>query len=182
LWPWLITVGLLVVAPLTLRAEGREWRCSCGRLLVWTSEAWGANTSQHLLDPYSLTHVLHGILYCGLLALCLPRVRRAWRFCLAVVIEASWEVVENSETVINRYREATAALGYHGDTVVNSMGDILSCALGFWLAAQLGWRWSLVLFAALELVLLVWIRDSLLLEVLMLLHPFAAIRAWQLRH
>jgi Protein of unknown function (DUF2585) len=181
LWPWCAAVCVLVLAALQLRLQGRAWLCACGRLLVWTSEAWGANTSQHLLDPYSFTHVLHGIFYCGLLALCLPRVSMAWRFCLAVTIEAGWEVIENTEFVINRYREATAAVGYHGDTIVNSLGDIFSCAIGFWLAARLGLRWSLMLFAAIELVLLVWIRDSLLLEILMLFHPSPAIRAWQLR-
>src|SRR5437868_14628868 len=182
LWPWLATAGLLGLATLQLRLQGRAWLCACGRFFVWKGEAWGANTSQHLFDPYSFTHILHGILFCALLALCLPRMPMVWRFCLAITIEAGWQVIENTESVINRYREATAALGYHGDTVVNSLGDILSCAIGFWLAARLGCRWSLALFAAIELVLLVWIRDNLLLEILMLLHPAPAIRAWQLGH
>lgn len=95
-------------------------------------------------------------------------------------MEALWEVLENSEYVINRYREATAALGYHGDTVVNSLGDIASCAVGFMLARRLGlWR-SLALFVVTEAVLTIWIRDSLILEVLMLIHPVSAIKAWQL--
>ncbi|HEX8069677.1 MAG TPA: DUF2585 family protein [Pyrinomonadaceae bacterium] len=181
-WPWLAALLVAAGAATLLHQQGRAWVCACGRVRVWTGEAWGADTSQHLFDPYSLTHVLHGVLFCGLLALMLPRLATRWRFALAVAAEALWEVVENSETVINRYREATAALGYHGDTVVNSLGDIAACAAGFWLAARLGWRRALVLFALVELVLLVWIRDSLLLEVLMLVHPVEAIKTWQAGH
>jgi hypothetical protein len=181
-WPWLAAAVLPAAAAVQLRGQGRAWVCACGRVLVWTGEAWSANTSQHLFDPYSLTHVLHGLFYCGLLAWCAPRLAASWRFVLAVAAEALWEVIENSETVINRYRETTAALGYHGDTIINSLGDITACAVGFWLAVRLGWRWSLVLFASVELVLLLWIRDSLLLEVLMLVYPVEAIKAWQVGH
>ena len=162
-----------------LRAQGRAWVCSCGRLLFWTGEAWGADTSQHLFDPYSFTHALHGIIFCGLLALAAPRLRPAWRLCLAVLAESAWEIAENTDAVIRRYREATAALGYTGDTVVNSLGDILACGVGFEIARRLGWRLSLAAFALVEIALLVWIRDSLLLNVLMLLYPSDEIRAWQ---
>jgi hypothetical protein len=93
--------------------------------------------------------------------------------------ECAWEILENSTFVINRYRVATAAQGYQGDTVANSMGDILSCAVGFWLASRFGWWKSLVLLLAVEIVLLYWIRDSLVLNVLMLICPVNAIRAWQ---
>jgi len=101
---------------------------------------------------------------------------------LAIAFECAWEVIENTNFVIQRYREATASLGYQGDTVVNSLGDILCCAVGFLLARRLGWWRSIVLFLATEAVLLVWIRDSLLLEVLMLIHPVEAIKAWQMSH
>ncbi|MFL6208024.1 MAG: DUF2585 family protein [Pyrinomonadaceae bacterium] len=178
--PWLACLAVVSVAALQLHHQGRLWVCACGRVRLWTSEAWGADTSQHLLDPYSLTHVLHGVLFCWLLAQCLPRLAARWRLCLAVALEAAWEVCENTEFVIRRYREATAALGYHGDTVINSLGDILCCAAGCLIALRLGLRRSLALFALVELMLLIWIRDSLLLEILMLLHPFAAIKAWQI--
>ena len=180
--PWLACGVVIIVAALQLRLQGRMWWCACGRLAPWTSEAWGEHTSQHLFDPYSFTHVLHGVLFCWLLMLVLPRLAVRWRLALAVALEAAWEVCENSEYVINRYREQTAALGYHGDTVFNSLGDIISCGVGFYVASRLGFRRTLVLFALIELVLLFWIRDSLLLEVLMLIHPAQAIKAWQLGH
>jgi len=124
--------------------------------------------------------VLHGIVFFSLLKLLLPRVRPLWRFCLTIAIEAGWELLENTNLVINRYREATAALGYTGDTVVNSLGDILCCALGFMIARALGRRRSVILFVATEVVLLFWIRDGLILNIIMLIHPIQAIRTWQM--
>ena len=182
LWPWAVVVAILAATALQLRAQGRAWFCSCGRFLLWTGEAWSSDTSQHLFDPYSFTHVLHGIIFCGLLALAAPRVAPAWRLCLAVLAEAVWEVVENTDAVIRRYREATAALGYEGDTVVNSLGDIAACAIGFLIARRLGlWR-SLALFFLVEIALVLFIRDSLLINILMLLYPLNSVRAWQAGH
>ena len=110
------------------------------------------------------------------------RVSWTWRFCLGVACEALWELIENTDFVIARYREATAALGYTGDTVVNSVGDIVACGVGFWVARKLGWKRTIVAFVVVELVLLAWIRDSLLLNVVMLVHKSDAIRAWQAGH
>ncbi len=152
--------------------------CSCGQLLLWVGEAWSSNTSQHLFDPYSFTHLLHGFVFCWLIAWCAPRLSWAWQLWAAVAAEAVWEVVENSEFVIQRYREA-GALGYFGDTVVNSLGDIVMCSFGFVLAKHLGFRRSLVMFVAVEVVLLFWIRDSLILNVLMLIYPAEWIEQWQ---
>ena len=182
IWPWLAILVVFVVTALQLHSEGRSWWCSCGQLFLWTSDAWSAHTSQHFLDPYSFTHLLHGFAYCWLLALCIPRLSTIWRLCLAISLEALWEVVENSESVIQRYREATAALGYHGDTIANSLGDILSCGIGFMIARRLGFRRSLALFVLTEVVLLIRIRDSLMLEVMMLIYPIDALRAWQIGH
>jgi hypothetical protein len=166
-------------AAFMLRAEGRMWLCDCGRVRAWVGDAWSAETSQQLFDPYTLTHVLHGLAFCGLLTLLLPRVSRRWRFVLAVAAEALWEVIENTDIVIRRYREATAALGYTGDTVVNSLGDMTACALGFLVARRLGWLRSVLLFAATEILLLFWIRDSLVLNIILLLYPSERLRAWQ---
>jgi hypothetical protein len=180
LWPPLAVVpAIMTAAALVLRAQGRLGFCDCGRFRLWTQEAWGAETSQQLFDPYSFTHVLHGFAFAGLLALVAPRLRAGWRLTLAVALEAAWEIVENTSYVIDRYREATAALGYAGDTVVNSLGDIAACGLGFGIARRLGWRLSLAAFALVEIALLVLIRDSLLLNVLMLIYPSDAVRAWQ---
>jgi predicted MFS family arabinose efflux permease len=182
LYAVLVALLVLSLTALQLHHEGRLWTCACGHVLAWTNEAWSTETSQHLFDPYSLTHVLHGFAFCGLLALAAPRLPATWRLCLALTLESLWEIVENTNLVINRYREATAALGYVGDTVVNSIGDIVACGIGFALARRLGWRRTFVAFVFIELVLLVWIRDSLLLNVLMLLHPSKAIKAWQAGH
>lgn len=103
-----------------------------------------------------------------------------WRLCIAVGMEAVWEVFENSTYVIQRYRDATASLGYQGDTVFNSMGDIVCCGVGLIVARRLGWLRSLPVFIATEIILLFWIRDSLILEIIMLVHPFSAIKQWQL--
>ena len=177
--PWIAMAVVLACGVYLLREQGRLWICSCGYVLPWTNEYWGSNTSQHLLDPASFTHLLHGFVLCGLVALVVPRVSVAWRLWMAVSIEVGWEVLENSPFVIQRYREGTAAFGYHGDTVVNSAGDVLSCALGFLLARRLGFWRSLAVFLAVEGVLAVWIRDGLLLNVVMLIYPIDAIEAWQ---
>lgn len=119
-------------------------------------------------------------MFAGLLALLMRNLSASWRLVVAIAIECAWEMIENSNTVIQRYREATAALGYQGDTVLNSLGDIFCCVIGFSLALKLGWRWSLVLFFAVEAILLFWIRDSLLLEILMLIRPSSVVKHWQL--
>jgi hypothetical protein len=180
--PWLAAAAVAAAAVVALRLQGRMWFCACGRLLPWVGDAWGADTSQHLFDPYSFTHVLHGFAFAGLLALIWPRAGRRWRLALAVALEAAWEVLENTEHVINRYREATAALGYTGDTVVNSLGDVIACALGFLLARRLGAFRTLIVFLLTEAVLLLWIRDSLLLNILLLVYPSETLRAWQAGH
>jgi hypothetical protein len=132
-----------------------------------------------LFDPYSFTHILHGVLIWGLIAWGLPRLSPAWALPLAVCLEALWEILENSPFIIERYRTATIALGYQGDSIVNSLGDILSCSLGFVLARRMGWRWSIAAVVATELILLLWIRDNLLLNIVMLIWPIDAIRNWQ---
>jgi hypothetical protein len=178
----LLVFALLAATALELHRQGRLWTCSCGRFALWVGDAWSPETSQQLFDPYTFTHILHGLIFCGLLAYLLPRVNWSWRFCLAVACEALWELIENTDFVIARYREATAALGYAGDTVVNSLGDIAACAAGFLLARRLGPLRSALLFAATELLLLVWIRDSLILNIILLLYPSPKLRAWQAGH
>lgn len=170
-----------IATAIQLRIQGRLWACDCDSIKLWVSDAWGPATSQHVFDPYSFTHVLHGVLFCGVLALVLPKLSWSWRFCLTIAGEALWEVVENTNFVIDRYREATAALGYTGDTVLNSLGDVVCCGLGFALARWLGLVRSVIFFVLIELLLLVWIRDSLLLNVLMLTYPLDGIREWQTR-
>jgi hypothetical protein len=176
-----------------LRAEGRVWFCKCMQPRLWISEPASEHTSQHLFDPYSLTHLEHGLLFFVVLILILPdrpsttqpdgvttsARRRVLRFWIATLVECAWEILENSAWVINRYREGTAALGYEGDSVWNSLGDVMSCVAGYLLAMSLGWRRTLVLFVVIEVALVFWIRDNLTLNVVMLLYPIEAIKAWQ---
>ncbi len=154
---------------------------------MWTSEAWSSLTSQTFLDPYSFTHLLHGFLFAGILLLIFRFVVKKdlatdWRLVIALAAEALWEIVENTNAVIDRYRETTAALGYQGDSVVNSLGDMLCCGIGLLIARKLGWLRSLPIFIATEIVLLYWIRDSLILEIIMLIYPVDFIKQWQMGH
>jgi len=162
-----------------LRVQGRLFICACGHVQIWTSDTCSANNSQHLFDPYSFTHVVHGILFFWLISLLFRRMNKGRQLLLALLLEAAWEVFENSTFVIERYRTATAALGYQGDTIVNSLGDLVCALVGFLVARQLGFRRSLILFALVELVLILWIHDSLLLQILMLVRPVEAIKLWQ---
>ena len=180
LWPAVAIAASFIATAILLRLEGRLWICACGQLRAWTGQICSSDNSQHFLDPYSFTHVLHGFLFFWLIALLLPRLRPVWQLALAIAVEGAWEVFENTNFIIDRYRAATAALGYTGDTVVNSFGDILCCLVGFMIARRLGLRRSLIVFLILEFVLILWIRDSLLLEILMLVLPIDAIKAWQI--
>lgn len=172
---------VLLLIIVLLRVEGRSFFCTtCSHFVVWISDTCSSSTSQQLLDPYSFTHVLHGFLFFWLIALLFRRVAPAWQFWLALFLESVWEVFENTKFVIDHYRTETAALGYQGDTIVNSLGD-LACALaGFLLARQLGVRRSLIVFVLVELILILWIHDSLLLQILMLVRPVEALKSWQM--
>lgn len=171
-----------VVTVYQLREQGRLWLCSCGRFQLWMGDTWSPENSQQFLDPYSFTHLLHGFIFCGLLALVIPKLSSVWRLWLAVSIEALWEAIENTNQIIERYRGVTAAIGYQGDTIVNSLGDILSFGIGFMLARRLGFRRSVTVFVLTEVILLIWIRDGLILNVIMLAYPIEAIKAWQMGH
>jgi hypothetical protein len=170
-------IGLAAVA---LRLEGRVWWCRCGRLTPWSGDIRSEHNSQHLLDPYSFTHIEHGLLLYALLRPLAGRLAHGSRLVLAVALEALWEIVENSSTVIERYRQATIALGYVGDSVVNSLGDIAACSLGFFLAKWLPVRWSIALLLAVEAALLAVYRDNLALNVLMLVFPLESLKVWQM--
>jgi uncharacterized protein DUF2585 len=177
----IVAIGLvLLLVVVLLRAEGRMFLCSCGHFALWTSDTCSSDTSQQLLDPYSFTHVLHGFLFFWLIALLFRRLASGWQVWLALLLEGAWEVFENSRFVIDKYRTETAALGYTGDTIVNSLGDLMCALAGFMIARKLGLRRSLIVFVLIELFLIVWIRDSLLLQILMLARPVEAIKLWQM--
>lgn len=178
-WSWWAIIALLAITVVAMRIEGRRWWCECETPRPWISDIWTSHCSQHLFDPYSLTHFSHGLIFCMLLTLVAPRWALSRRLAVAVALAAGWEILENSPFIIDRYRTATMSLDYLGDSVVNSLGDILACIIGFLVAARIGWRWSIALFLALELVLLLWIRDNLIVGTLMLISPIDSIKAWQ---
>ena len=171
-------VAILVATAAWLSFQGQPWWCACGGWNLSSWQVWSRHNSQHLVDPYSFSHVLHGLLFYALL--CRLPVPRWSRFALALGIEAGWEILENSEFIIRRYREATMSLDYFGDSVVNTLGDILFCALGYGLAARIPVRASVALFVVTELAMIATIRDSLLLNVLMLVWPLEAVKHWQM--
>jgi hypothetical protein len=170
-------LAVLLLTAAVLLAMGRPPICACGTVTLWGPV--GPTQSQMMADWYSASHIVHGFLFYGALSLAARSWPVQWRFLAALLIEAAWEVAENTPMVIDRYREATAALGYTGDTVLNSMSDIGMMALGFLAARRLPVWASLALVAALELIPLLIIRDNLTLNVWMLLAPNDAIRAWQ---
>jgi hypothetical protein len=176
---WIAIVATVVATILLLRVQGRLWICSCGEIYLWVNEIQSAHNSQHLADPYSLTHVLHGVAFFWLLALVARRLDGRWSLTVALILESLWEVVENSNYVIERYRETTIALGYEGDTILNAISDIGMAAAGFVISQRIGVLRSIALFVVIEFALALWIRDGLLLNILMLLYPIDAVRVWQ---
>lgn len=158
---------------------GQPAICTCGMVELWVDSAGSARTSQMLADWYSLSHIIHGFLFYGFLWLVARRWPVEWRFVAALVIEAGWEIVENTPMVIDRYREATIAVGYAGDSVVNSFSDIAMMAIGFVAAARLPLWASAAAVLLLEIAASVAIRDNLTLNIWMLLAPNEAIRGWQ---
>ena len=182
-------VGVLVLVAAALRAMGREWWCRAGDISLWSGEVFSRHNSQHLVDPYTFTHVLHGVAFYAVVWAVFRRVAsptgralsptgRAW---IGFGLEAAWEVIENTDAVIERYRAATISLDYYGDSVANSIGDIVSYVVGYAAAAVLPVWVSAVGFFVVDGLLVLWIRDSLLLNVLMLVHPVDAVRRWQSR-
>ena len=159
---------------------GRLPFCKCGIISLWSGNIWSNQNSQQLVDPYSFTHVLHGVMWYALLWLVFRnRVPTGMRLVLAVLVEGGWEILENSSMIIDRYRAATISLDYYGDSIFNSMGDILCVVLGFELARRLPVRATVIGVIAVELTLLWWIRDNLTINIIMLIHPIEAIKHWQ---
>ena len=175
----LVAALLVALAAVALYALGRPPICTCGEVKLWVSAVQSADNSQHVADWYTPSHVIHGFLFYWLGWLFLRRNPIGERFVMAVAIEAAWELLENSDYMINRYREATIALGYTGDSILNSLFDIGWMVLGFLIAQRLPARGTIALALALELLALWAVRDNLTLNVLMLIAPSDAVREWQ---
>jgi hypothetical protein len=174
-------VGIILAAALAEYLMGHPLICKCGYVKLWHFDVQSAENSQHLIDWYTPSHVIHGFLFYGLLWLISRFVPMSLgtRLVLAVLIEASWEVLENTPFAINRYREATIALDYYGDSVINSVSDILFMVLGFFLAAWWPVWLTVAVGLALEIFVGAMIRDNLTLNVIMFLWPLESILHWQ---
>jgi hypothetical protein len=175
-----VIAAIVLSAVVILNLEGRAWWCPAGDLVPWSWQIWSQHNSQHLVDPYSFTHILHGVLEYWLLGSLFPKLKPVWRLVIAVCVEASWEVAENSSYVIERYRRETISLNYFGDSIINSISDIICCTTGFAIAHKLRFWKSFAVFMLTETVLILWIHDSLIINIIMLLWPIDAIKKWQL--
>ncbi len=177
--PYLVCAAILAATALWLLWVGRVPYCTCGHVKLWHGETMTSENSQHIADWYTPSHILHGILFYGALWLVAWRVPLGWRMALATLVECAWEIVENSDAIIERYRAVTISLDYYGDSVLNSVSDVLAMWAGFWLARVLPVWASVLMLVGFELLTAWVIRDGLALNVLMLVWPLEAVRDWQ---
>lgn len=175
--PLFVLGAALLLTALVMIAMGRPPICSCGAVELWGEV--GPKQSQMLADWYSPSHIVHGFLFYAALGWLWKSATIDKRFIVALLIEAAWEIAENTPMVIDRYREATIALGYSGDSILNSVSDIVMMAVGFLAARKLPVWASIAIVLLLELVPLIAIRDNLTLNIIMLLAPSDAILNWQ---
>lgn len=177
--PYLITAAMILASAAWLLWIGRAPICECGYIKLWHGTVVSSENSQHLSDWYTPSHIIHGFLFFGLLWLIARKLSFGWRLAIATVVECAWELVENSDAVIERYRAVTISLDYYGDSVLNAVADIGAMVFGFWLASKLPVWATVALIVLFEVATVLLIRDGLVLNVIMLLYPLDSIAEWQ---
>jgi hypothetical protein len=180
---WFILGSFFFILLLTGCVEwwlGRSLLGTDGRFGWWESDIWSNENSQRLADPYSFSHLVHGIAFFALFWLCARKRPVSNRYLMAVLLESGWEILENSPIIINRYRAVTISLGYIGDSIMNSLSDICMMSIGFLIACHVKPWVSVALVVAMEIGCALWVRDNLTLNIIMLIYPIGAIRAWQM--
>jgi len=177
--PYWLTAGVIVAAAIVLLALGRVPYCTCGYVKLWEGVVKSPGNSQHLSDWYTPSHLIHGFIFYWLAWLVAPKAPLGWRLLAATLVEAAWEILENSPLIIDRYRAVTISLDYYGDSVLNSVSDMLTMVVGFLLAARLPVWLTIAVAVGFEVLTTLLIRDGLALYVLMLIWPVAAVPAWQ---
>jgi hypothetical protein len=177
--PIIALVAIVLLTASWLLWIGREPICKCGYIKFWHGTVVSSENSQHISDWYTPSHIIHGFLFFGLLWLVARRLSFGWRLVIATIIECAWEIVENSDAVIERYRSVTISLDYFGDSVLNTVADVLAMILGFYLASRLPVWATVALIIGFEALTIWLIRDGLALNVLMLLYPLDWVGTWQ---
>ncbi|PIN81251.1 hypothetical protein COV11_02305 [Candidatus Woesearchaeota archaeon CG10_big_fil_rev_8_21_14_0_10_30_7] len=175
----LISASLIIAASLILYFMGQPLICKCSYIKLWHGVVFSSENSQHIFDWYTPSHIIHGVLFFGLLWLLMKKLSFGFRFLIATILEAGWEIFENTDMVINRYREATISLDYFGDSVINSFADMLAMVLGFFLVRKLPVWASITIVVVLELFVGYFIHDNLILNIIMLIYPIKMVLAWQ---